>query len=357
MPALVAAVKNINTAMANKGTIVVTGGTGFIGSHTVVELQQEGYHVVIIDNLSNSKAEVVDQISKITGLKPVLEVVDVTDYDTLSKACGRYHNIKGIIHFAALKAVGESVEYPLNYYRSNVLGLVNVLEVMKVQEIPHIIFSSSATVYGQPEFLPANENSPIQAPWSPYGATKQMGEQILKDFINANKRASGISLRYFNPVGAHPSALIGELPLGVPGNLMPFITQTAAGIREQLKVFGGDYPTPDGTAIRDYIHVVDVAKAHVDALTKLMQDAHTESRYDVFNIGTGKGYSVLEVIQSFEKMSGLKLNYEIVDRRPGDVESVYASTDKALHGMSWQAQYTLDDMTETAWKWQLKLEH
>ncbi len=334
--------------------ILVTGGTGYIGSHTVVELQAKGYDVVIVDNLSNSSIEVLDNIATISGKKPVFEQFDLVDTAKTADFFNRHSDIQGIIHFAAYKAVGESVANPLMYYRNNLDSLVNMLENMSKHNIRNIVFSSSCTVYGQPEELPVKETSPIQKAWSPYGNTKQISEDIIQDTLNADKNLAAIALRYFNPIGAHETALIGELPLGVPNNLLPFITQTAIGIREQLSVFGEDYNTPDGTAIRDYIHVVDLAKAHVVAVDRMIEKRNKKA-FEVFNLGTGNGFTVLEVIKSFEKTSGEKLNYKIVDRRPGDVEKVWADTSFANEELGWKAQKSIDEMTLSAWKWELAL--
>jgi UDP-glucose 4-epimerase len=333
--------------------ILVTGGLGYIGSHTVVELQQDGYEVIIVDNLSNSRIKVLENIEKISGVKPEYENFDLSDAQLCQDFFQRNSNIDGIIHFAAYKAVGESVEKPLDYYRNNIGSLINIMEGMKEHQIQNLVFSSSCTVYGQPDELPVTEQAPIKPALSPYGYTKQVAEVMIRDFIYAHS-AKSIALRYFNPIGAHESALIGELPLGVPNNLMPFITQTAIGIREQLRVFGDDYNTPDGTAIRDYIHVVDLAKAHVIAVERMMK-AKQKLDFETFNIGTGNGYSVLEVIRSFEKTSGKKLNYKIVARREGDVEQVWADTNFANNELGWKAEKSLDEMTLSAWNWQLKL--
>lgn len=335
--------------------ILVTGGVGYIGSHTVVELQQSGHEVVIVDNLSNSKIEVLDQIEKITGIKPDCEIFDLTDREKTKDFFRRHNDLEGIIHFAAYKAVGESVEFPLKYYSNNLVSLMNILENMKEFGVENLVFSSSCTVYGQPDELPVTENAPIKPAMSPYGNTKQISEEIIRDYLH-NGGLKAIALRYFNPIGAHESALIGELPLGVPNNLMPFITQTAVGIREQLRVFGDDYNTPDGTAIRDYIHVVDLAKAHVIAVERMINNK-TKKDFEVFNLGTGNGFSVLEVINSFEKMSKTKLNYIIVGRRPGDVEKVYADTKFANEELGWKAVKTLDEMTLSAWNWELALKN
>jgi UDP-glucose 4-epimerase len=334
--------------------ILVTGGTGYIGSHTVVELQQKGYDVIIVDNLSNSQIEVLDNITAITGIKPQFEQFDLTDAPKTADFFFRHNDIKAIIHFAAFKAVGESVDKPLMYYRNNLVSLMNILQGMSYNNIPNIVFSSSCTVYGQPEQLPVSENSPILPAMSPYGNTKQIAEEIIRDTLNSTKLNATL-LRYFNPIGAHESALIGELPLGVPNNLMPFITQTAIGIRQQLKVFGGDYPTRDGTAIRDYIHVVDLAKAHVVAVDRML-NKKSKKNLEIFNLGTGNGYSVLEVINSFEKTTGQKLNYIVVDRRPGDITEIWADTEFANNELGWKAEQGVDEMTLSAWKWELALE-
>jgi len=333
--------------------ILVTGGTGFIGSHTTVELQQNGYDVIIVDNFSNSSPDVLENIEKITGIKPEFENFDLADEKLTADFMKRHSDIAGIIHFAAYKAVGESMQKPLEYYRNNVGSLINILEGMKQNNIQNMVFSSSCTVYGQPDELPVTEKAPIKPAWSPYGNTKQMCEDILK-FTTLCHPIKSIALRYFNPIGAHPSTLIGELPLGVPNNLIPFITQTAVGKRQCLSVFGSDYNTHDGTAVRDYIHVVDLAKAHVVAVKRLLENTETE-KLEIFNLGTGTGYSVLDVINSFEKVSGVKLNYKIVDRRPGDVEMVWADTSFANENLGWKADKTLDEMMLSAWEWELKL--
>lgn len=339
-----------------KETILVTGGTGFIGSHTTVELQQAGYKVVIIDNLSNSSAASIDGIEKITGVRPDFEKVDCCDKEALKGVFEKHPNIKGIIHFAASKAVGESVEKPLLYYRNNLNSLINLLELMPQYQVKGIIFSSSCTVYGQPtaENLPVTEKAPIQKALSPYGNTKQINEEIIQDYIHSGVPIKSIILRYFNPIGAHPSALIGELPNGVPMNLIPFVTQTAIGIRQQLKVFGNDYNTPDGTCIRDYIYVVDLAKAHVKAMERVLENDETDA-IEVFNIGTGRGVSTLEVVEGFEKATGVKLNWTYAPRREGDIEKVWGNVDKANKVLGWKADTPLDDVLRTAWKWQLKL--
>ena len=334
--------------------VLVTGGLGFIGSHTVVELQNKGFEVVIIDNLSNSSIKVLDGIVNITGKAPIFENLDLKEKSKVQKFFLKHQDIVGVIHFAASKAVGESVEQPLMYYENNINTLVYVLQEITKLEQSNFIFSSSCTVYGQADELPISENAPTKPAESPYGNTKQIGEEIIKDTCKVTPNLNAIALRYFNPIGAHPTAKIGELPIGVPQNLVPFITQTGVGIREQLSVFGDDYPTPDGTCIRDYIHVVDIAKAHVVALQRLLESNNT-SNYEYFNLGTGKGSSVLEVIQSFERVSGEKLNYKIANRREGDVISAYADTKKANQILGWKAESTLDDAMTSAWKWQKSL--
>ncbi|HLN20260.1 MAG TPA: UDP-glucose 4-epimerase GalE [Bacteroidales bacterium] len=337
-----------------KRRILVTGGTGYIGSHTTVELLEAGYDVVIIDNLYNSEAGVVDGIQEITGKRPDLEVFDLCDQEKLDKFFRKYNDIAAIIHFAAYKAVGESVLKPLEYYRNNLVSLMNLLGSMKQFSVKHFVFSSSCTVYGQPDQLPVTENAPLRPATSPYGNTKQIGEAIIKDTTTVTEGLNAISLRYFNPIGAHPSAIIGELPRGVPENLVPFITQTAYGLRDQLKVFGNDYNTPDGTCIRDYLHVVDLARAHVVALNRLVE-GRNKSKYEIFNLGTGLGVSVLEAIKSFEKVSGKKLNYRIVERRPGDIEKIWADPSYANRELGWQTISTLDDAMKTAWDWEQKI--
>ena len=339
-----------------KQKILVTGGTGFIGSHTTVELIEAGYEVVIVDNLSNSNADVVDGIEKITGVRPAFEKVDCTDAAALEGVFKKYSGIQGIIHFAASKAVGESVEKPLLYYRNNLNSLMNLLELMPQYGVKGIIFSSSCTVYGQPdpENLPVTENAPIKKAESPYGNTKQVCEEIVNDYIVSGAPINAIPLRYFNPIGAHPTAIIGELPNGVPANLIPYLTQTAIGIRQQLSVFGDDYNTPDGSCIRDFIYVVDLAKAHVAAMAHILQ-GKMEKPVDVFNVGTGKGNSVLELIHTFEECTGVKLNYKIVGRRAGDIEQVWGNVDKANRVLGWKAEHTLADSLSSAWKWQQEL--
>jgi UDP-glucose 4-epimerase len=339
--------------MAKK--VLVTGGVGYIGSHTVVELMKNGFEVFVIDNLSNSKIEVLDGIEKISGTRPHFEKLDLTDKDALVRFLEKNTGINSIIHFAASKAVGESVEKPLMYYKNNLLSLINLIECMKDHNIPNMVFSSSCTVYGQPEKLPVDESAPVQKPMSPYGNTKKISEEIIKDAIAAQGSLRAVSLRYFNPIGAHESAHIGELPLGIPNNLIPFVTQTAAGIREQLLVFGDDYDTPDGSAIRDYIHVVDLAKAHVIALKRLLEDKN-KSNYEFFNLGTGEGYSVLDVITTFEKVTGQKLNYKIVGRRAGDIEKIWADTQLSNKELGWKAEKGLDEMMLSAWRWQQRLQ-
>lgn len=333
--------------------VLVTGGLGFIGSHTVAELQGEGFDVVIVDDLSNSSPEVLDGITAITGKKPHFEKMDLRDKARVQQLFAEHSDIAGVIHFAASKAVGESVENPLLYYENNINALVYLLQELQKKDEACFIFSSSCTVYGQAEKMPITENAPIQPALSPYGNTKQIGEEIVSDVANVtNIRA--ILLRYFNPVGSHPSGHIGELPIGVPQNLVPFITQTAIGLREQLSVFGDDYPTPDGTCIRDYIHVVDLAKAHVTALKRLIAKKNAD-KVEVFNLGTGKGNSVLEVITAFEKVSGQKLNYKIVGRRQGDITEAYADTTKANNVLGWKAELNVEDALASAWKWEQKI--
>lgn len=334
--------------------ILVTGGTGFIGSHTVVELQAAGYDVVVVDDLSNSNIEVLDNIEKISGIKPLFEQFNLVDTVKTEKLFEKYSGIKAIIHFAASKAVGESVDIPLHYYRNNLVSLMNLLECQRKYKVANIVFSSSCTVYGQPEVLPVTEKTPRKDAESPYGNTKRISEDILKESIQAYPEIKGIALRYFNPIGAHESALIGELPLGVPLNLVPFITQTAAGVRAELKVFGNDYDTPDGSAIRDYINVVDLAKAHVVAIERLLK-AKNKSNYEVFNLGTGEGLSVLQVVKGFETVTGVKLNYKIVGRRSGDVEKIWADTTYANEELGWRAEKGLEETLLSAWNWEKKV--
>ena len=335
--------------MTNK--ILVTGGTGYIGSHTVVELQNAGFEVFIVDDLSNSGIDVLDNIEKITGIRPGFEQFSLADTEKTYDFFERNQDISAIIHFAASKAVGESVEIPLHYYRNNLVSLINILDCQIKFDIPNIVFSSSCTVYGQPEKLPVTEDTPRKDAESPYGNTKRVNEDILRDSIAANKKLKGIALRYFNPIGAHPSALIGELPLGVPQNLVPFITQTAAGLRDELKVFGNDYDTPDGSAVRDYINVVDLAKAHVVAIKRLLNKKN-KAGYEIFNLGTGHGVSVLEIINGFEKATGIKLNYKIVDRRAGDIEKIWADTTYANEELGWKAEKGLEETLLSAWNWE-----
>lgn len=339
-----------------KHKILVTGGTGFIGSHTVVELIEAGYDVVIVDNLSDSCSEVVDGIEQITGVRPIFEKVDCIDYNAMENVFKKTPGIEGVIHFAASKSVGESVQKPLQYYRNNLNSLVNVLELMPKYNVKGIIFSSSCTVYGQPSpaDLPVTEETPIKKAECPYGNTKQICEEIITDYINSGAPVNSIILRYFNPIGAHPTALIGELPNGVPSNLIPFLTQTAIGIRKQMSVYGNDYNTPDGSCIRDYIYVVDLAKAHVAAIKHIL-DGKMDKPIDIFNVGTGKGSSVLEVINTFEECTGVKLNYTITARRKGDIEQVWGNVDKANKVLGWKAEHTLADALSSAWKWQQEL--
>jgi len=334
-----------------KKKILVTGGTGYIGSHTSVELIEEGLDVIIIDNLYNSEAEVVDRIHKITGVKPVMEEFDLCDQEKLDGFFRKTKDIAAIIHFAAYKAVSESVNKPLEYYRNNLLSLVNLLDAMRRFSVPNLVFSSSCTVYGQPEKLPVTEDAQLQPATSPYGNTKQIGEEIIRDTTFSDKSIKAIALRYFNPIGAHPSALIGELPRGVPENLVPFITQTAYGLRDELKVFGDDYNTPDGSCIRDYLHVVDLAKAHVVAVKRLIE-GRNKTNYEVFNLGTGNGVSVLEAIKSFERVSGIKLKYKITGRRAGDIEKIWADPSFANKELGWKTLSTLDEAMKTAWDWE-----
>lgn len=338
--------------MATK--ILVTGGTGYIGSHTTVELQQAGYEVVIVDNLSNSNIKVLDGIQAITGIRPAFEEVDCTDKPALKEVFEKYPGIKAIINFAASKAVGESVQKPLLYYRNNLDTLINLLELMPEFGVEGFVFSSSCTVYGQPEVLPVTEDTPRQTATSPYGNTKKICEDIITDAVHAEAPYKAILLRYFNPIGAHPSAKIGELPLGVPQNLIPFVTQTAAGIREQLSVFGDDYNTPDGSCIRDYINVVDLAKAHVVAVERMLGGKSLEN-VEVFNVGTGRGLSVLEIVETFQKVTGVKLNYKIVGRREGDIEQVWADPTKANQVLGWKAEASVEETLLSAWRWQESL--
>lgn len=333
--------------------VLVTGGLGFIGSHTVVELYNAGFEAVIIDNLSNSSIDVLDGLERILGKKPEFENLDLRDKQSVQSFFAKHNDVVGVIHFAASKAVGESVENPLLYYENNINALVYILQELTKMPEANFIFSSSCTVYGQAEKMPITEDASVQPAMSPYGNTKQIGEEIITDTAKVTN-INSILLRYFNPVGAHPSAEIGELPIGVPQNLVPFITQTGIGLREQLSVYGDDYPTPDGTAIRDYIHVVDLAKAHVVALQRLLNKKNL-AKVETFNLGTGKGSSVLEVINAFEKVSGKKLPYKIVGRREGDITEAYANTDKANTVLGWKANLTLEESLASAWKWEQKI--
>ena len=337
-----------------KDRILVTGGTGYIGSHTVVELQKAGYPVVIIDNLSNSNREVLDGIERISGIRPDFVEADCTDLNALKKLFADYPGIKGIINFAASKAVGESVEKPILYYRNNLNTLLNLLDLMGPNGVKGIVFSSSCTVYGGPHDSPVSEQSPIKKATSPYGNTKQISEEIITDVINSGAPFKSVILRYFNPIGAHPSAEIGELPNGVPQNLVPYLTQTAMGIRKELSVFGDDYNTPDGSCIRDYINVVDLAKAHVIAVERMLNDA-SEDKIEIFNLGTGLGTSVLGLIDAFERSTGVKVPHKIVGRRAGDIEKVWADPTYANNVLGWKAETSLDDTMRSAWAWQLKL--
>ena len=330
--------------------ILVTGGLGYIGSHTVVELIENNYEVIIIDNLSNSELFILDNIKKITGVKPKFYNEDLLDLNKTNEVINK-HGIDGVIHFAAFKSVSESIKYPLKYYRNNLLSLINILRSMDENNISNIVFSSSCTVYGQPDKLPVSENAPFKKAESPYSKSKQISEQIIEDFVNSNYNISSISLRYFNPVGAHDSGMIGELPIGIPDNLVPYITQTAAGIRDELSVFGNDYNTSDGTAIRDYIHVVDLAKAHLMAIKRL-NNSKKKNIFEFFNVGKGTGFSVMDVINSFEKINNIKLKYSFKDRRDGDIEEIYSDVTKSKNILKWQAEKNLDDMMSSAWKWQ-----
>ncbi|MCM1482934.1 MAG: UDP-glucose 4-epimerase GalE [Muribaculaceae bacterium] len=337
-----------------KDRILVTGGTGYIGSHTVVELQQAGYPVVIIDNLSNSNVEVLDGIERITGIRPDFVEADCTDMEALKKLFADYPDIKGIINFAASKAVGESVQKPILYYRNNLNTLMNLLDLMGPNGVKGIVFSSSCTVYGEPDVNPVTEQSPIKPATSPYGNTKQISEEIITDVIRSGAPFKSVILRYFNPIGAHPSAEIGELPNGVPQNLIPYLTQTAMGIRKELSVFGDDYDTPDGSCIRDYINVVDLAKAHVIAVERMLTDKN-EAPIEIFNLGTGVGLSVLELINTFESATGVKVPHKIVGRREGDIEKVWANPEHANNVLGWKADTPVGDTLRSAWAWQCKL--
>lgn len=334
--------------------ILVTGGTGYIGSHTVVELQNNGFDVVIIDDLSNSELSVIHAIEKITAIRPKFEQFDLSDKALTDAFFLKYPDIEAIIHFAAYKAVGESVEKPLEYYRNNLNSLMNLLDNMKRHHIEKMVFSSSCTVYGQPDALPVTESTPRKPAESPYGNTKAMCEDIMRDFCKVNSQINCIALRYFNPIGAHPTALIGELPKGVPGNLVPFITQTAAGLRKELSIFGDDYNTPDGTAIRDYINVVDLSKAHVVAINRLLNHKG-KANYEFFNIGTGEGNSVLQLVKTFIEVTGIRLPYKIVDRRAGDIEKTWADTTLANNELGWKAEKSLSETLLSAWNWEKKV--
>lgn len=334
--------------------ILVTGGAGYIGSHTVVELINSGFEVAIVDNFSNSTPGSIEGIEAITGVRPKLYEADCSNEAAMRNLFSSERTISGIIHFAALKAVGESVEKPLDYYRNNLLSTINMMQLLKEFGGKYMVFSSSCTVYGQPDVLPVTESTPRKPAMSPYGNTKRVGEDIIQDTVNACQGIYAIALRYFNPIGAHPSAEIGELPLGKPDNLVPFITQTAAGIREKLQIFGGDYDSPDGTAIRDYFHVVDLARAHVLALQRMIE-GKSKSAYEVFNVGAGRGVTVLEIVKAFERVTGVKLNYEIVGRRAGDIEKVWADTTLAQKELGWKAKSTLEEALLTAWNWERRL--
>lgn len=338
-----------------KKQILVTGGMGYIGSHTVVELIEAGYEPIIVDNLSNSNVRIREQLTQITGVKVPFLQIDLCDMNVLQAVLSEFPNVEGVIHFAAYKAVGESVEQPIKYYKNNLLSLLNVLEAFQGRRL-NLVFSSSCTVYGQPDELPVSEQAPIKKALSPYGNTKQIAEEILQETSSSNPLLNVISLRYFNPVGAHESGLIGELPIGVPQNLVPFITQSARGKRGPITVYGNDYDTPDGTAIRDYIHVVDLAKAHVAAL-RLLSEGNPNGNYDVFNVGTGTGYSVLEIIHAFERATGVSLKYTIGDRRAGDIEKVWGNVNKSREQLGWKAELGIDEMMASAWKWENYLKH
>ncbi len=331
--------------------ILITGGTGYIGSHTVVELLLAKHDVCIVDNLSNSDIKILDAIEKITNIKPEFHNIDLADQKQTEDFFAKHNDFSGVIHFAAYKAVGESVEKPLKYYHNNINSLINVLEAMKKYEIPNLVFSSSCTVYGQPDQLPVTEKSPIKKANSPYGNTKQIAESIIIDTLKANPNINAVALRYFNPIGAHPSALIGEMPTGKPDNLVPFITQTAAGIRNQLMIFGTDYNTPDGTAIRDYIHITDLAQAHLKTLQRLIQKDN-KANFEVFNIGIGRGVSVKEILNTFIETTGVQVKHQYTDRRPGDVEQVWADTTLANNELKWTCKYTIADALKSAWQWE-----
>ncbi len=334
--------------------ILVTGGTGYIGSHTVVELIENGHDVVIVDNLSNSNVGVLDGIAAITGKRPDFENIDCMDFPNIDRLFEKYSDIEAVIHFAASKAVGESIEKPLMYYRNNISSLLVLLEVMQLHKVRNIVFSSSCTVYGQPDILPVTEEAPRKKALSPYGNTKAINEDIIRDMAHAHPELRAILLRYFNPIGAHPTAFIGELPNGIPQNLLPYVTQTAAGMREELKVYGNDYNTPDGTCIRDYIYVVDLAKAHVTAVNRMLQ-GKTEEQVELFNLGTGKGLSVMELLTTFMEVTGVNVPYKIVGRRDGDIEQVWADPTKANTVLGWSADTSVEDTLRSAWKWQQHL--
>ncbi len=331
--------------------VLVTGGTGYIGSHTAIELIEAGYDVIICDNLSNSEEKALDRIEHITGVRPQFYELDLTDHAGVYKMFSQLTDLSGVVHFAASKAVGESVQKPLLYYKNNVLSLIHVLESMHEFDIDNFVFSSSCTVYGQPDVLPVTEETPVVKPESPYGNTKKIAEEIVADTIAAGLLKKAVLLRYFNPIGAHKSGLIGEMPTGVPDNLVPYITQTAYGIREKLKVFGNDYDTRDGFCIRDYIHVTDLAQAHIVALERMMQDKN-KKQCEYFNIGTGTGYTVMEAITAFEKVSGKKLNYEVVGRRQGDIEKIWADVTLSENELGWKAKLSLEEMMDSAWRWE-----
>jgi UDP-glucose 4-epimerase len=331
--------------------ILVTGGTGYIGSHTAVELIEGGFETLIVDNLSNSRIEVLDGIEAITKIRPGFGKLDLCDLERLRSYCDENPGIKAVVHFAAFKAVGESVAKPLEYYHNNLVSLINLLQVMREFSIPNIVFSSSCTVYGQPGTLPVTEDSPVKPAASPYGNTKQISEEIIRDTVGASPGIRAISLRYFNPIGAHPSALIGEFPSGTPLNLVPYLTQTVIGIRDHLRVWGDDYDTPDGSGIRDYINVVDLARAHAKAIERLVENKN-KNAYEVFNLGTGRGLSVLEIIRIFQKATGQKVNYRIYPRRPGDIACVYADTSLANRELGWKADISLEDTLRSAWNWE-----
>ena len=334
--------------------VIVTGGLGYIGSHTVLELIRDKFEVVIVDNLSNSQMEILDRIEMISGVRPAFHELDVSDRDHVKSLFREHRGVGSVIHFAASKAVGESVKKPLLYYRNNLGSMIYLVEAMQEFNVPNMVFSSSCTVYGQPDRLPVTEESPFKTAESPYGNTKQIGEEILRDSCRADTGIKGIALRYFNPVGSHDSFLIGELPRGIPTNLVPFIMKTAAGILPELKIFGGDYKTPDGTAVRDYIHITDLANAHRIALRRLLSGSQKHN-YEYFNLGTGKGFTVLEVVKAFERVNNVKVNYRMADRRPGDVEQIYADTSFANRELGWKAERGLDEMVRSAWKWQQHL--